>query len=87
MKEALKDKPAEAFRIPPGIQLVRIDPTTGLRAGPGDERVILEAFKPGQEPPSSYSVIGFQDGFGYPTSGGYPSQQGPAIGAGTGGLY
>jgi penicillin-binding protein 1A len=29
-----------------------------MRAGPGDTRVILEAFKPGTAPPDSYSVIG-----------------------------
>ncbi|MFC0283379.1 penicillin-binding protein 1A [Camelimonas abortus] len=53
MKMALKDKPATPFRVPPGIKLVRVNATTGLRAGPGDGRTILEAFKPGTEPPAS----------------------------------
>ncbi len=50
MKEALADKPATPFRIPPGIRLVRINAETGQLARAGDRRVILEAFKPGTEP-------------------------------------
>ncbi len=53
MKTALADKPAIPFRVPPGIKLVRINPKTGLRAGPG-ENSILEGFKPGTAPPDSY---------------------------------
>jgi penicillin-binding protein 1A len=53
---ALKDKPAIPFRVPPGIKLVRVDAHTGVRAGPGDKRVILEAFKPGTAPPDNYSA-------------------------------
>ena len=36
MKVALADKPAVPFRVPPGIKLIRVDPKTGMRAGPGD---------------------------------------------------
>ncbi|MBL8659017.1 MAG: penicillin-binding protein 1A [Rhodospirillales bacterium] len=50
MKEALADKPATPFRIPPGIRLVRINAETGELARAGDRKVILEAFKPGTEP-------------------------------------
>ncbi len=57
MKVALADKPAVPFRIPPGITLIRINRTTGLRAGGGDGSAILEAFKPGTQPPDAYSVI------------------------------
>ena len=56
MKVALADKPAVPFRVPAGIKLIRIDPKSGMRAGPGDQRVILEAFKPGTAPPDNYSV-------------------------------
>ena len=66
MKVALADKPAVPFRVPAGIKLIRIDPRTGLRAGPGDQRVILEAFKPGTAPPDNYSVIGVTDAEGRP---------------------
>ena len=54
---ALADKPAVPFRVPPGIKLIRINPKTGLRAGPGDP-AILEGFKPGTAPPDSNSIIG-----------------------------
>ena len=73
MKVALADKPAVPFRVPPGIKLIRIDPKTGMRAGPGTERAILEAFKPGTAPPDSYSVIGVGDGEG---GGGPPAVPG-----------
>ncbi|MET0538236.1 MAG: penicillin-binding protein 1A [Xanthobacteraceae bacterium] len=66
MKVALADKPAVPFRVPAGIKLIRIDPRTGLRAGPGDQRIILEAFKPGTAPPDNYSVIGVTDAEGRP---------------------
>src|SRR5215470_10142922 len=51
MMEALKDKPATPFRVPPGIRLVRVNYKTGQRVQPGDTgRVIWEAFRPGTEP-------------------------------------
>ena len=56
MKVALADKPAVPFRVPPGIKLIRVDPKSGMRAGPGDQRVILEAFKPGTAPPGRPSA-------------------------------
>ncbi len=66
MKVALAEKPAVPFRVPAGIKLIRIDPKTGMRAAPGDQRVILEAFKPGTAPPDNYSVIGVTDADGRP---------------------
>jgi len=62
MKQALANKKPVPFRIPPGIRLVRINHKTGLRAQPGDDDVILEAFKPNEEPDDAYSVIGFNSG-------------------------
>jgi penicillin-binding protein 1A len=53
------------FRVPAGIKLVRVNPRTGMRAGPG-EPSILEAFKPGTAPPDGYSVIGVSDSEGRP---------------------
>ena len=61
MKVVLADKPAVPFRVPAGIKLIRIDSRTGMRAGPGSEKVILEAFKPGTAPPDNYSVAGYTD--------------------------
>src|SRR5690606_35540695 len=58
MEDALADKPATPFRIPPGIKLVRVNLKTGLRASPDDPDSIMEAFKPNEEPDDAYSVIG-----------------------------
>ena len=33
MQMALKDKPATPFRVPPGIKLIRVNASTGMRAG------------------------------------------------------
>ncbi|MEJ1161387.1 penicillin-binding protein 1A [Prosthecomicrobium sp. N25] len=60
--EALKDKPAVPFRVPPGIRLVAINRKSGLKASPGDPDTIMEAFKPGTAPPDSYSIIGYDQG-------------------------
>ncbi len=58
MTMALKDKSAIPFRVPSGINFVPINSTTGKRAQLGDEKVILEAFKPGESPPEDIYVIG-----------------------------
>ena len=100
-KVALADKPAVPFRVPAGVKLIRIDARSGMRASPGAEKVILEAFKPGTAPPDSYSVIGHGDPDGQPMSdAGYQQQQQqqqqprgggffnfPTFRSGTGGLY
>jgi penicillin-binding protein 1A len=49
-KEALADQPPVPFRAPPGVKLVRVNLKTGLPAGTGDPKAIMEAFKPTQEP-------------------------------------
>ncbi len=85
LKVALSDKPAVPFRVPAGIKLIRIDPKTGMRASPGDQRVILEAFKPGTAPPDNYSVVGVTDADGRPL--GVSPEADRAVRAGTGGLY
>lgn len=80
LKVALADKPAVPFRVPAGIKLIRIDPKSGMRAGPGAERVILEAFKPGTAPPDSYSVVGYSESGGersFEPAGGPPPQAQP----------
>jgi penicillin-binding protein 1A len=91
MKVALADRPAVPFRVPPGIKLVRVDLKTGMRAGPGTERAILEAFKPGTAPPDSYSVVGSGDGSDGGGGRGWGVGVSPdadrAVRSGTGGLY
>lgn len=77
MNQALKGKPDVPFRVPPGIKLVSVNPSSGTRAsGPG---TILEAFKPGTGPPEGWAGDGM-------TAGGGPVSD-RAIGTGTGGLY
>jgi penicillin-binding protein 1A len=83
MKIALKDKPDIPFRVPPGIKLITVDAKTGLRAtGPG---TILEAFKPGTQPPDSFiyapDQVQNQNGLGV------DPDADRAAGTGTGGLY
>jgi len=95
MQAALADQPATPFRIPPGIELVRINPASGALARPDEKSAILEAYKPGTEPGSSNS--------GMVVSGNVPSSSGLGIdtfdsdgadaapqrvpATGTGGLY
>lgn len=77
MAATLRGKAAVPFRIPPGIQLVRVNAQTGLPARAGDRKVILEAFKPGTEPKERAPVI---DGTGGIVPSAVPTD-------GTGGLY
>jgi penicillin-binding protein 1A len=58
MRLALREQPATPFRVPRAIELIPIDANTGQRAIFGDEGVILEAFKPGEEPAGSTKIIG-----------------------------
>ena len=78
LRAALKGKPPVPFRTPPGMQFIPIDPNTGKRASFGDPGVILEAFKPGQEPPeeSGGTVIGASLGTMAPAAGGNAADDG-----------
>jgi penicillin-binding protein 1A len=60
MKMALRDKPATPFRVPKGVELIPINVKTGQRDLFGETNVILEAFKPGDEPAESAKIIGEQ---------------------------
>lgn len=58
MIEALKDKPATPFRVPPGVRLVKVNEKSGERWVAGDEGLaIWEAFKPGTEPTGQQQII------------------------------
>jgi penicillin-binding protein 1A len=85
LKMALADKPAVQFRQPVGIKLIRIDRASGMRAGPGSNDAIIEAFKPGTAPPDNYSVVGYTDPDGRPLPP--PTEADRAVRTGTGGLY
>ena len=53
---ALADQPPIPFRAPPGIKLVSVNLKTGLPAGPGDPKAIMEAFKPTQDPLGAVAI-------------------------------
>ncbi|HEY3777945.1 MAG TPA: penicillin-binding protein 1A [Rhizomicrobium sp.] len=81
MKEALADQPATPFRVPPGIDLVPIDPHSGTLVGPGIPGSIEEAFKSGTEPGLASAVDTSQPA-------GHPDKKsGTVVDQGTGGLY
>lgn len=84
MMDALEGHPGIPFRIPPGIRLVRIDPSTGALADPSSSNVILEAFKPGTVPTGDSELLA-GEGYtpGYDEGGNVAGT--PSIG--TGGLY
>jgi penicillin-binding protein 1A len=87
LKLALADKPAIPFRVPAGIKLIRVEASSGMRAGPGSGgKTILEAFKPGTAPPDNYSVIGVADADGRQQQVS-PDAERTLFRSGTGGLY
>ncbi len=92
MSAALKDAPATPFRVPPGLQLVRVDPETGQPASPGQRNAIWEGFIPGTEPKGQQGVLDGGDtgaGFvqGQPGGTANQGQPQPTVGTGTGGVY
>ena len=50
MQDALAGAPAAPFRIPPDMSFLRVGRMSGKPAAPGEDDIILEAFKPGTEP-------------------------------------
>ncbi len=83
MKMALKDKPAIPFRVPPGINFVRISRKTGQLPTLDDKDIILEAFKPGNMPPETINVIGDE----YGLTGNEGAESDSTLTSGSGGLY
>lgn len=57
MKYALKDVSATPFRVPSGVRLIPINPKSGKRGTYGQDNVILEAFKPGEQPPAQSRIV------------------------------
>lgn len=57
MKTALADKPPSPFRRPSGIRNIRINAETGVRARPGDKKVIWESFLAGTEPTNDMYIL------------------------------
>jgi penicillin-binding protein 1A len=92
MMDAVGHKPAIPFRIPPGINLVKVDAKTGELASSTSPNVILEAFKEGTEPQPENANTTLSVVTGSPVSS-LNGTSAPAIPAdtnvnsGTGGLY
>lgn len=82
MIDALKNRPAIPFRVPEGINFVRISRSTGRLPEFGEKDVILEAFKPGNMPPETTDVIG-----GGELSGTAGNDTDSTLTSGSGGLY
>jgi penicillin-binding protein 1A len=96
METALKNFPDVPFRVPSGLQLVRVNPYSGQRAGGMGGDTIWEAFLPETDPDSSQlSVLGGTSFDELPDTGedsltpeGAPIvERPPAADIGTGGLY
>jgi penicillin-binding protein 1A len=100
MGDALKDQPAIPFRIPPDLNMVRINAQTGQLARAGDKNVIYEPFKPGTEPNGRGMGVVLNGGEAGPAAGTVPAatlapeesdvmpaSATPAPASGTGGLY
>ncbi len=84
-----KDKPNPPFRTPDDIRMVRVNLLTGQPAQPGDNRAILEAFKPGTEPTGDATVLDGSGNFSVLETGGGTNPDGTRkpILSGTGETY
>lgn len=83
MKGALADQPPTPFRVPPGIDLVPVDPYSGAFVSAGDASAIQEAFKAGTEPGlADEGPVG-----SVPAADSTNSNPGKTVDEGTGGLY
>jgi len=83
MEKAMADRPVLPFPSPPpGIEMVKIEPASGLLAGPGADRFIYEAFKIGTAPreyAKSPNRTGGQFGPRSYTPGYVPQSEGPGM--------
>ncbi|MEK7773519.1 MAG: penicillin-binding transpeptidase domain-containing protein, partial [Deltaproteobacteria bacterium] len=58
MREATAGMPAKSFQTPDGLEFARIDPETGLLAGPAAVDAVFEVFKAGTAPTEASSGKG-----------------------------
>lgn len=85
MEKALKDEPIVPFRVPEGIELVKINAKTGTPAKAGDRNTIWEAFLPGTEPTQQQYMLD-KSGLNL-VRGSDPTSTRQSTTFGTGGLY
>ncbi len=62
MAGAMAGVPAQSFRVPAGLRMMRIDHNSGKPAEPSDANAIWEAFIPGTEPTDAETVLDGADG-------------------------
>ena len=78
--------PRDRFKLDKrSLRLIRDALKAERKRGMDVVNLLEKAFKPGQEPPSSYSIIGYQDEFGRPLT--VSPEADRAVNQGTGGLY
>lgn len=89
MSAALQGKDVPPFRIPPGVNLVKIDRLSGQPAYGSGGDTIWEAFRPGTEPGTGYALDRLDGGSGATTDEGGTGfgDSVPDATTGTGGLY
>ena len=58
MKDALEGREPVDFQVPEGMTVMAINGRTGMHSASGAAGTILEAFKPGTGPATTYAVIG-----------------------------
>jgi penicillin-binding protein 1A len=73
MAEALKDQPPIPFRIPPGLDLVRVDGSSGRLASAGDRNAVYMPYKPGTDPGENGSGQVLNGGESGPVAGTVPT--------------
>jgi penicillin-binding protein 1A len=88
MSAALQGKDVPPFRIPPGVNLVKIDRMSGQPAYGSGGDTIWEAFRPGTEPGTGYALDRLDGSGGTTDEGGTGfGDSVPDATTGTGGLY
>jgi penicillin-binding protein 1A len=78
MEKALANQPDIPFRVPPGVQLMRVDADTGRSPEHPDAKVILESFLPGTDPESSQLTVLGSDSV-LPLEGGTETENSPGV--------
>jgi len=57
MRAALRDSPQRPWKMPKDLVTVKIDPETGLRAGPDTRNPVFEIFRPNHVPPEAAASV------------------------------
>ena len=78
-EKAFEGKPRTPFRVPPGIRLVKVAHASGQLPRPGDERIILEAFREGSQPRSAGNRQLLQPVVRQPSVQGGSGETGPTV--------